>query len=127
MTSQEIKAALKSRGASMRAVAMAISVSPTTVGGVVNGTTKSRKVAQVIAEFLESDIDTLWPGVYSTNPTQGRRHSSEEVMRAIRAADPASPASVFRFRRPGHPAAQAAQERLEREVAAAMLTPDEAA
>lgn len=64
MKPEQIKALIHEQGASLVDVASVVGVSPTAVSAVVKGTSKSRRIAQTIALFLEKDIDQLWPGKY---------------------------------------------------------------
>lgn len=81
MPPQQIKQLLRSRGASMTAVAKVCDVTPQTVRAVVFRETKSRRIAMVIAEFLDRSLDELFPGMY---PDRYRRNA--DAMRQMQAA-----------------------------------------
>lgn len=83
MTSEQICALLKKKGASMTSVADAAEVSVQSVRRVIRGESKSRRIASVIAMFLGKRLDDLWPGQY---PDRYTRKAPEQVNRELRAA-----------------------------------------
>lgn len=83
MTADQIKNLIKGKGASLRDIAEAADVSPSTVCRVVSGDMKSRRLAQVISRFLGKRIDDLWPDAY---PQQYSRRSSMQVRQELAAA-----------------------------------------
>ncbi len=78
---QQIKQLLRSRGASMTAVARVCDVTPQTVRAVVFRETKSRRIAMVIADFLDRSLEELFPGMY---PDRYRRNA--DAMLRMKAA-----------------------------------------
>lgn len=64
MKPEQIKALLKENGATQSDVARVVGVSPSMVGHVIEGRSKSRVIAMTIADFLERSVEELWPGRY---------------------------------------------------------------
>lgn len=83
MKPEEIKALLKKNGATQSDVARVVGVSQATVSGVINGTSKSRKIAMTIAGFLGKDVDVLWPGKYPKVYRRNRKDAQEELMKVF--------------------------------------------
>ncbi|WP_020164666.1 helix-turn-helix domain-containing protein [Methyloversatilis discipulorum] len=97
MKPEQIKALLKEQGATQSDVARVVGVSPATVSGVINGTSKSRMVAMTIAGFLKKDVDVLWPGKYPKVYRRNRRDvcvDLERVFQALKATPAAARATA---------------------------------
>jgi lambda repressor-like predicted transcriptional regulator len=60
----DIKAALAKRGSSQAKIAAAAKVSRAHVSYVIQGRSKSRRVAELISQVTGISIDRLWPGKY---------------------------------------------------------------
>lgn len=60
----DIKAAIEKKGATQAAIAREFGRSPMAVWNVIHGRTKSRKIADRIAEITGLPLRKLWPGVY---------------------------------------------------------------
>ena len=65
MHSEDIKAALRKKGYSQKAVAERMNVSPTTVHNVICGACKSERIARFISSVIGIDRAELWPGRYA--------------------------------------------------------------
>lgn len=83
MTEIQIKNLLRQRGVTQSDVARTLNVSSQTVGRVISGKDKSRRIASTIAKFLNVPVDTLWPGKY---PTHYKRQSSAQALLALQRA-----------------------------------------
>jgi transcriptional regulator with XRE-family HTH domain len=80
MKPERIKALLKEHGATQSDVARVVGVSPSMVGHVIEGRSKSRVLAMTIADFLDLGVDDLWPGMYPK--TYSRRTDVREKLSA---------------------------------------------
>ena len=74
MHPEDIKAALRKRGASQAKIARQLGVANTTVHNVIYGGCKSDRIAKFIANIIGMDRAEIWPGRYE---------SIEERLRAI--------------------------------------------
>lgn len=83
MTELQIKNLLRERGANMSDVARAAGVTPQTVGRVIAGKDKSRRIAMLISRFLGKSVDQLWPDMY---PQTYSRRSPHRVALELQAA-----------------------------------------
>lgn len=68
----DISAALRKRGVRQVDIATGLDVSLTSVNRVVHGRLISRKIAGYIADVLETDVDSLWPGRYKDGTEEAR-------------------------------------------------------
>lgn len=59
-----IRAELLKRGYTLRAIADELDLSDRTIGNVIRGYGKSRRVARHIARLLGRPVSKLWPGQY---------------------------------------------------------------
>lgn len=64
MHPEDIKAALRKRGASQAKVARELQVAITSVHNVIHGACKSDRIARKISEIVGVDRAVLWPGRY---------------------------------------------------------------
>lgn len=62
----DIKAALQKRGSSQTKIAETMNVSRSTITYVIQGRTKSRRVAEAISAVTGVPVERLWPGKYIT-------------------------------------------------------------
>jgi lambda repressor-like predicted transcriptional regulator len=60
----DIQAALKKSGVSQAVLARRLGVTKGAVTFVVQGRSKSRRIAEAIAQIVGHSIDELWPGTY---------------------------------------------------------------
>lgn len=60
----DIKAALQKRGTNQSKIAETMNVSRSTVTYVIQGRSKSGRVAQAISQATGIPVDRLWPGQY---------------------------------------------------------------
>lgn len=60
----DIQAALKKRGSSQAKIAEASNVSRAHVSYVIQGRSKSRRIAEAISTTTGIPVDRLWPGKY---------------------------------------------------------------
>jgi lambda repressor-like predicted transcriptional regulator len=60
----DIQAALKKRGITQRSIADEIGVTEAVIGFVIFDKSRSRRIAEAIAEKLEMSVDDIWPGSY---------------------------------------------------------------
>ena len=63
----DIKAALQKRGTNQSKIAETMKVSRSTVTYVIQGRSKSRRVAEAISTATGIPVDRLWPGKYFTD------------------------------------------------------------
>lgn len=73
MHPEDIKAALRKRGASQAKVARELSVAITSVHNVIHGACKSDRIARKISEIVGVDRADLWPGRYETRDERLRK------------------------------------------------------
>lgn len=64
MNPRHIRAELLKRGYTLRAIAQELELSDRTIGNIVHGRGKSRRVAAHIAALLGRPVSRLWPGKY---------------------------------------------------------------
>jgi lambda repressor-like predicted transcriptional regulator len=64
MHPEDIKAALKKKGSSQVKVARTLKLSRSAVAHVIEGRSKSRRIADEISRVTGIPIDELWPGKY---------------------------------------------------------------
>lgn len=64
MHPEDIKAAIRKAGSNQTNIARALKRSRSTVAHVIEGRTKSKRVAKKIAEVTGLPLETLWPGKY---------------------------------------------------------------
>lgn len=60
----DIQAALRKAGVSQKSIAEKFDVSESTITQVIHGGSKSRRIAEEIAELISKDIEDIWPGSY---------------------------------------------------------------
>lgn len=60
----DIKAALQKRGTNQSKIAETLSLSRSTVTYVIQGRSKSRRVAEAISTATGIPVERLWPGKY---------------------------------------------------------------
>lgn len=60
----DIKAALEKRGTNQTRIAEAMKVSRPTITYVIQGRTKSRRIAEAISKATGIPVNKLWPGKY---------------------------------------------------------------
>lgn len=75
-----IRALIKKRGATIAAIAASLKCSEAAVRGVIDGNSKSRRIARRIADFIGRPIDELWPNKY---PAKYRRKATTETAEAM--------------------------------------------
>lgn len=63
----DIKAALQKRGSSQAKIAEAAKVTAAHVSYVVQGRSKSRRIANLISNATGISVDRMWPGKYDTD------------------------------------------------------------
>lgn len=63
---EAIKFALRLHGLTLADVGKALGVSGSTVSIVVKGERRSRRVAEYVATVLNTPVDDLFPGLYTT-------------------------------------------------------------
>lgn len=63
---ETIKYALRLRGLTLADVGKALGVSGSTVSIVVKGERRSRRVAEYVATVLNTSVDDLFPGLYTS-------------------------------------------------------------
>lgn len=63
----DIQAALKKRGKTQASLATELDVSRPHIAYVIQGRSKSRRVADAISTATGIPVDRLWPGKYFTN------------------------------------------------------------
>lgn len=63
----DIKAALQKRGSSQAKIAQAAKVTAAHVSYVVQGRSKSRRIANLISNATGISVDRMWPGKYDTD------------------------------------------------------------
>lgn len=63
----DIKAALQKRGTNQSKIAEALNLSRSTITYVIQGRSKSRRVADAISKATGIPVDRLWPGKYFTH------------------------------------------------------------
>lgn len=65
MHHEQIKAEIRMRGVTPTQLAEHLEVSPTVVGKVIKGETRSLRIATAIATLIERSLEELWPGAYT--------------------------------------------------------------
>jgi len=61
----DIQFLIRRAGKTQAALARELAVSKTTVTTVIQGKSRSRRVAQAIADLTGRTVDELWPGAYA--------------------------------------------------------------
>lgn len=64
MHPEDIKAALRKRGVTIRAISVDLGVRECTVSNIIWARGKSRRIADGIAQVLGTTADDLWPNTY---------------------------------------------------------------
>lgn len=64
MHPEDIKAAIRKRGETQAGIARRLGVSKTAVGYVIEGRTRSLRVAETIADITGRPLVELWPRIY---------------------------------------------------------------
>lgn len=79
-----IHAAIKECGLNQVRIAENLDVSPSTVRHVITGHTKSRRIAQAIAQLTGKSLEELWPGKYASKARR-KRQQTEDIARRLAA------------------------------------------
>jgi Ner family transcriptional regulator len=61
---EDIKAALRKKRITQKAIAEQLGVSKTVINFVINDNSRSRRIAEYIAEKIGRSVDEIWPGSY---------------------------------------------------------------
>ncbi|KZX01018.1 hypothetical protein JL49_08180 [Pseudoalteromonas luteoviolacea] len=71
MKPTEIKQAISNKGYTLSMIADAMSVKPSAISSVVNGTGRSKRIAQAISKIIDKPIESIFPNVSSyTQPAE---------------------------------------------------------
>jgi lambda repressor-like predicted transcriptional regulator len=62
---EDIKAALRKKRVTQKAIADELHVSETVINLVINDRSRSRRIAQYIADKIGKPVDEIWPGSYT--------------------------------------------------------------
>jgi lambda repressor-like predicted transcriptional regulator len=84
MGALQIRMSLREKGFYLADIAKALGVSRSLISKVVDGTTKSRLVAESIATLLDKTLEELWPGLYPDNYKAARKKASDQRMDRVR-------------------------------------------
>ncbi|MGB3749431.1 MAG: hypothetical protein WA961_14625 [Rhodanobacter sp.] len=76
-----LKYALAVRNLTQAALALQINVKPTTVGAVIHGRSRSKKVETRIAAATRMPLAELWPQWHGPNAKPSRRKSRQSIDR----------------------------------------------
>lgn len=78
MHPEDIKAALRKRGVTIRTIAARLGVHDATVSNIIWARGKSRRIADGIAQVLGTTADDLWPNTYrpERDTTKGERRAA---------------------------------------------------
>jgi lambda repressor-like predicted transcriptional regulator len=86
MSALQIRVSLREKGYYLADIAKALGVSRSLISKVVDGSTKSRVVANSIAALLDKTPEELWPGLYPDNYVTARKKASDKRVNNVRSA-----------------------------------------
>lgn len=83
MNNIDVKALLNEEGISIGQIARAANVTRSTASRVINGLSRSRRIASIVADYLGQPANTLWPGKYPENGYRRNRVTSLAKLQEI--------------------------------------------
>jgi lambda repressor-like predicted transcriptional regulator len=93
MNALEIRMSLREKGFYLADIARGVGVSRSMICKVVDGSAKSRHVAESVARLLGKTVDELWPGLYPEDYVMARREQASlkaDLVKAVLQAHSAS-------------------------------------